>query len=76
VQCLRGTLPRDTTTVDEAGHERTYKRGTEVVLRKRGETYQLLATVPDELPPQIPDSQQLAARKFEHEHLPEGFVPF
>ena len=76
---LRGELARDVTTVDEAGHERRYPAGTALVLRRgKGETYSLLALLPDD-PPE-------PARKSNHRSVtvnrqlrtlePSDFIPF
>ena len=48
-RCLRGQLPRDVTTTDQEGNDRTYPAGTPIMLIKnRDGTYRLLAVLQDE----------------------------
>jgi hypothetical protein len=76
VPVLRGTLPRDTVTTDEAGHTRRYPRGCEVVLRKQGQVYALLAVVEDELPPPLNQSAIAEANRHDREFMGKDAIPY
>ena len=74
---LRGRLPRDLTTTDRHGHQRTYPAGCELLLRKNHGSYSLLAIVPKG----EPLSDEAADRAVDDACSPDGVgegidVPF
>jgi hypothetical protein len=76
IPVLKGELSRDVVTTDATGRTRTYPRGTEVLLRRRGDSYSLLAIVADELPKPLNATAIAAANEHDRQAMGEGFVPY